>query len=68
MDAVNGKIWFRQGSLLGMFDPVTFYYYNIPEKVDVPVNLSLSGILVDKGTYTTEELTFDSEKNSFEQV
>lgn len=30
MDAVNGKIWFRQGSLLGMFDPVTFYYYNIP--------------------------------------
>ncbi len=30
MDAGNGKIWLRQGNLLGMFDPVSFHYYNIP--------------------------------------
>ena len=30
MDAGNGKIWLRQGSLTGMLDPVSFNYYNVP--------------------------------------
>lgn len=45
MDAGNGKIWFRQGALLGMFDPVTFNYYHVPvesqNRLSVQNNLRL---------------------------
>lgn len=30
LDARNGKMWLRQGSLIGLFDPVSFHYFNIP--------------------------------------
>lgn len=37
MDAGNGKIWFRQGNLLGMFDPISFHYYNVPVEARKPI-------------------------------
>ena len=54
MDAGNGKIWFRQGALLGMFDPVTFNYYNVP--VDSQTRLSAQNNL---------QLFRDSQGNTF---
>ena len=54
MDAGNGKIWFRQGALLGMFDPVTFNYYHVP--VDLQTRLSAQNNL---------QLFRDSRGNTF---
>jgi hypothetical protein len=32
LDAGDGKMWLRQGNLIGLFDPVTFTYSGVPVK------------------------------------
>ncbi|MCE4566806.1 hypothetical protein INQ51_20965 [Maribellus sp. CM-23] len=34
LDAGNGRMWIRQGRMIGQFDPVSFHYYTVPVETE----------------------------------
>jgi ligand-binding sensor domain-containing protein len=72
LDAGNGKMWLRQGNLIGLFDPVTFNYSGVPIKSNykLPVHSELNLFCDSKGntflcTYKTGLLFYNKTENQF---
>lgn len=72
LDAGDGKMWLRQGYLLGLFDPVTFSYSSVPVKLQnqLPAQSELNLFSDSKGntflcTHKTGLLYFDKTNNQF---
>ncbi len=51
LDAGNGKLWLRQGNLIGIFDPATFSYSSVPIYLqnELPAQLELNLFSDSKG-------------------
>ena len=72
LDAGNGKMWLRQGNLIGLFDPVSFHYSAIPIKSEnkLPVQSELNLFADSKGntflcTHKTGLFYFNKTENQF---
>ncbi len=72
LDAGNGKMWLRQGNLIGLFDPVTFSYSDVPIKNQnhLPAQSDLNLYSDSKGntflcTHKTSLLYFNKAENQF---
>ena len=72
LDAGNGKMWLRQGNLIGLFDPVSFHYLGIPikSKNKLPVQSELYLFADSKGntflcTHKAGLLYYNKTENQF---
>lgn len=72
LDAGNGKMWLRQGNLIGLFDPLTFSYSRVPiqSKTKLPVQSELNLISDSKGntflcTHKTGLFYYNKSENQF---
>jgi signal transduction histidine kinase/ligand-binding sensor domain-containing protein len=72
LDAGNGKMWLRQGNLIGLFDPVTFSYSEVSVKSQnrLPAQSELNLFSDSKGntflcTHKTGLLVFNKAENQF---
>lgn len=72
LEADDGKMWIRQGNMIGLFDPVSFSYSNVP--IDImkvlPVQSELNLFRDSKGntflcTHTTGLLHYNRTENKF---
>src|SRR5690606_17149345 len=72
LNAGEGKMWIRQGNLVGLFDPVSFHYTSIPVDfgIKLPVHSELNLYSDSKGntflfTHKTGLLHFDKSQKKF---
>ena len=72
LNAGEGKMWIRQGNLVGLFDPVSFHYTSIPVDfgINLPVQSELNLYSDSKGntflfTHKTGLLHFDKSQKKF---
>lgn len=72
LDSGDGKMWLRQGRLIGLFDPVSFHYFNIPVKpgIQLPADSELNLFSDSKGntflcTHKTGLLFYNKKENNF---
>lgn len=72
LDADDGKMWIRQGNLIGIFDPVSFTYSSVPSNENriLPAQSELNLFRDSKGniflcTHKTGLLYYDKTENKF---
>ena len=51
LDSGNGKMWIRQGNIIGIFNPVSFHYSKIPihPKIQLPAQSELNLFIDSQG-------------------
>jgi len=72
LDSGDGKIWVRQGNIIGLFDPASFHYINVPisPEIQLPVLSELTLFNDSKGntflcTHKTGLLYYNPTENRF---
>lgn len=72
LDAGNGKMWLRQGNLIGLFDPITFSYsgISVTPKIQLPAQSDFNLFTDSSGntflcTHKTGLFYFNKAENQF---